>query len=67
VIASAFAVFNPSVVVPAVTHGWSITDAAAIERARTGGAIAQLTRILGPEPASIDLPPVPGLAGGGTR
>ena len=53
-VASAFAVFNPSVVVPAVTFGWSITDAAAIERARTGGAIAQLTRILGPEPAGIE-------------
>ena len=45
---------NPSVVVPAVTFGWSITDATAIERARTGGAIAQLTRILGPEPAGIE-------------
>jgi hypothetical protein len=54
VVASAFAVFNPSVVVPAVTFGWSITDAAAIEQARTGGAIAQLTRILGPEPAGIE-------------
>src|SRR5215469_2038033 len=31
-VASAFAVFNPSVVVPAVTLGWSITDAATIER-----------------------------------
>jgi hypothetical protein len=50
VVASAFAVFNPSAVVPAVTLGWSITDAAAIERAR----IAQLTRILGPEPAGIE-------------
>jgi hypothetical protein len=37
VVASAFAVFNPSVVVPAVTSGWSITDAATIEQARTGG------------------------------
>jgi hypothetical protein len=54
VVASAFAVFNPSVVVPAVTFGWSITDAAAIEQARTGGAIAQLTRILGPEPAGTE-------------
>lgn len=53
-VASAFAVFNPSVVVPAVTFGWSITDAAAIERARTAGAIAQLTRILGAEPAGIE-------------
>jgi hypothetical protein len=54
VVASAFAVFNPSVVVPAVTFGWSITDAAAIEQARTSGAIAQLTRILGPEPAGTE-------------
>jgi hypothetical protein len=52
-IAAAFAVFSPSVVVPAVTFGWSVTDAATIERARTEGAIAQLTRILGPEPAGI--------------
>jgi hypothetical protein len=54
VVASAFAVFNPLVVVPAVTSGWSITDAATIEQARTDGAIAQLTRILGPEPAGIE-------------
>jgi hypothetical protein len=53
-VASAFAVFSPSVVVPAVTSGWSVTDAATIERARTEGAIAQLTRILGPEPAGIE-------------
>jgi hypothetical protein len=53
-VASAFAVFSPSVVVPAVTSGWSITDAATIERARTEGAIAQLTRILGPEPTGIE-------------
>lgn len=53
-VASAFAVFNPSVVVPAVTSGWSITDAKTIERARTDGAIAQLVRILGPAPAGIE-------------
>jgi hypothetical protein len=53
-VASAFAVFSPSAVVPAVTFGWSITDAATIERARTEGAIAQLTRILGPEPAGVE-------------
>lgn len=53
-VASAFAVFSPSAVVPAVAFGWSITDAAAIERARTKGAIAQLTRILGPEPEGIE-------------
>jgi hypothetical protein len=53
-VASAFAVFSPSVVVPAVAFGWSIIDAGTIERARTEGAIAQLTRILGPEPAGIE-------------
>jgi hypothetical protein len=53
-VASAFAVFSPSAVVPAVTFGWSITDAATIERARTEGAIAQLTRILGPAPEGVE-------------
>ncbi len=53
-IASAFAVFNPAVVVPAVRDGWSITDAAAIERARTDGAVAQLTRILGSNPPGLE-------------
>jgi hypothetical protein len=53
-VASAFAVFSPAVVVPAVTFGWSITDAATIEHARTAGAIAQLTRILGPAPAGAE-------------
>jgi hypothetical protein len=53
-IASAFAVFNPSAVVPAVRQGWSITDATKIERARTEGAVAQLTRILGSAPAGVE-------------
>lgn len=53
-IASAFAVFNPAVVTPAVTSGWSLTDAGTIERARTEGAIAQLSRILGAAPAGVD-------------
>jgi hypothetical protein len=53
-VASAFAVFNPAAVVPAVTFGWSVTDAVTIERARANGAIAQLTRILGSEPAGVD-------------
>jgi len=53
-VASAFAVFNPSVVAPAVTLGWSITDAKTIEQARTDGAIAQLIRILGPAPEGIE-------------
>jgi hypothetical protein len=49
VVAAAFAVFNPAVVVPAVAHGWTLTDAASIEAARTEGAVAQLRRILGPD------------------
>jgi hypothetical protein len=53
-IASAFAVFNPAVVIPAVTDGWAITDAAKIERARTEGALGQLTRILGPTPPGAE-------------
>ena len=53
VVAAAFAVFNPRVVVPAVTAGWAITDAATVCSARRDGAIAQLERILGPEPDGI--------------
>ena len=51
VIASAFAVFAPRVVVPSVEHGWSLTDAATICAARDRGALDQLTRILGEDPA----------------
>ncbi|MQA13212.1 MAG: hypothetical protein GEV09_03315 [Pseudonocardiaceae bacterium] len=54
VVAAAFAVFNPAVVVSAVTHGWTLTDAATICAARDAGAIAQLTRILGPQPEGAD-------------
>jgi hypothetical protein len=53
VVAAAFAVFNPAVVVPAVMHGWTLTDAATIAAARDQGAIAQLCRILGREPAGL--------------
>jgi hypothetical protein len=52
-VAAAFGVFNPSVVVPAVTHGWTLTDAATIGEARTKGAVGQLRRILGPSPAGL--------------
>jgi len=52
-VASAFAVFNPAVVVPAVTHGWTITDAATIGRARTEGALAHLHRVLGEAPDGV--------------
>jgi hypothetical protein len=52
-IASAFAVFNPTAVVPSVTFGWSLTDAKTICAARDRGAIAQLERILGEKPDDI--------------
>ena len=50
-VAAAFAVFNPEAVVPSVTFGWTLTDAATICQARDDGAIAQLVRILGESPA----------------
>jgi len=53
VVAAAFAVFNPEAVVPAVGFGWSKVDAATICEARTQGAVAQLVRVLGPEPEGL--------------
>jgi hypothetical protein len=53
-VASAFAVFNPDIVVPCVQQGWTLTDAPTICEARTRGAIAQLERILGEKPEGID-------------
>lgn len=54
VVAAAFGVFNPDVVVPAVRHGWTLTDAATIAAARTDGAVGQLARVLGEEPVGAD-------------
>jgi hypothetical protein len=54
VIAAAFGVFNPAVVVPLVARGWSLTDAATICEARTAGATGQLRRILGERPDGLD-------------
>jgi hypothetical protein len=54
VVAAAFAVFNPQAVVPAVSFGWGLTDAATICAARTRGAVAQLVRILGPAPVGLE-------------
>lgn len=53
VVAAAFAVFNPVAVIPSVTAGWSITDAATVCTARRDGAIAQLERILGAKPGGV--------------
>jgi len=55
VIAAAFGVFNPAAVVPAVSYGWTLTDAPTICAARTAGATGQLRRILGDEPEGIEL------------
>ena len=54
VVAAAFGVFNPAAVVPAVRHGWSLTDAASICAARTEGATAQLRRLLGDRPDGLE-------------
>jgi hypothetical protein len=53
-VASAFAVFNPEIVVPCLQQGWALTDAETICEARTRGAVAQLVRILGEKPDGID-------------
>ena len=54
VVAAAFGVFNPKAVVPAVAHGWSLTDATTIAAARARGATDQLIRLLGEAPAGLD-------------
>ena len=53
VVAAAFGVFKPDIVVPSVVTGWSITDAATIEQARTDGAVAHLRRVLGDSPDGL--------------
>ena len=53
VVAAAFAVFNPEAVVPSVEFGWARVDAPTICAARTAGAVAQLVRVLGPEPEGL--------------
>src|SRR5581483_6307549 len=53
VVAAAFGVFNPEVVVPAITFGWGLTDAATICAERTEGAVEQLHRILGESPEGL--------------
>jgi hypothetical protein len=40
--------------VPAVTYGWSLTDAPTICAARHAGAVAQLSRVLGERPDGIE-------------
>ena len=50
-VAAAFAVFNPDVIVPLAEQGHRLADAATMWAARLDGAAAQLRRIIGPEPA----------------
>jgi hypothetical protein len=54
VIAAAFGVFKPSVVVAAASTGYEIADAATMWAARDRGGIAHLIRILGERPDDID-------------
>jgi hypothetical protein len=54
VVAAAFGVFNPAVVVPLVTEGWSKVDAPTICAARDRGSAAQLARVLGEQPTGLD-------------
>ncbi|TDT17929.1 hypothetical protein BDK89_3542 [Ilumatobacter fluminis] len=53
VVAAAFGVFNPDVVVPSVAQGWTLTDASTICAARDAGALAHLERHLGAAPDGL--------------
>lgn len=53
VVAAAFGVFNPDVVVPSVALAWTRTDATTIREARADGAVGQLRRLLGTSPADL--------------
>ena len=52
VIAAAFGVFNPAIVIPLVDQAWTITDAPTIRDARLRGAIGSLRRMLSPSGSS---------------
>ncbi len=53
VIAAAFGVFSPAVVVPSVQLAWTRTDAATIRAARADGALGQLRRLIGGRPDRV--------------
>ena len=53
VVAAAFGVFNPVIVVPMVQMGWALVPAPVICTARTVGAVGQLERILGAKPDGL--------------
>ena len=54
VVAAAFGVFSPAVVVPSVRLAWTRTDADTIRAVRADGAVAQLRRLLGDRPAGVE-------------
>jgi hypothetical protein len=54
VVAAAFGVFRRDLVVPAVAHGWTLTDASTIRAARDEGGLTQLERLLGAAPDGLD-------------
>src|SRR5262249_25584116 len=52
-VVSAFGVFSPAVVIPAVDAGWAVTTREPVLGARYDGAVASLRRLLGePDPKS---------------
>jgi hypothetical protein len=53
-VAAAFGVFNVEAVVPSVTFGWGLTDAATIADERLAGGVEQLERILGASPEGVE-------------
>ena len=53
VVAAAFGVFNPAVVVPLVAMGWARVSADEICAARTAGGVGQLERVLGANPDGL--------------
>jgi len=54
VVAAAFGVFSPAVVVPAVEAGWKVTEPEPLLQARYDGATASLRRLIGePEPSQL--------------
>ena len=53
VVAAAFGVFNPAVVVPLVAKGRVLASAEDLCAARTEGAVGQLVRVLGEEPEGL--------------
>lgn len=54
VVAATFGVFSQSVVVAAVEHAWTLTDATTIRAARADGAVRQLQRLVGDHPEGVD-------------